>query len=278
VDAEQYIGDSTLNSTDKGKALENILITFLRAHLPRWFDVDSGYIMNDSGKMSLQQDVVIYDPMGYVLLKNTDDGKVFPAESVYAAIEVKTRLGKTDFLDCSKKAKSVKMLSGIRLYAEKPKSREQPRCKVDRIEPFGGTCFCCGFAFKGTKGIKDHGKDLVTNDEYMDSLYILDTGALVFYSKGKMSDEDHYRATTTTNRREAIGILGGYGNKLSTESYVLLMLLDQLMDHFRYAYHKRAPFHLSNYIHLFEGAYSNCWGSIDDIRKEVNNSAKSKGK
>lgn len=189
VDAEQYIGDSTLNTTDKGKALENILIAFLRAHLPRWFDVDSGYIMNDSGEMSLQQDVVIYDPMGCVLLKNTDNGKVFPAESVYAAIEVKTRLGKTDFLDCSKKAKSVKMLSGTRLYVEKPKSREQCLCKVDRIEPYGGTCFCCGFAFNGTKDIKAYGKDLVTNDEYMDGLFILDTGALAFGLKGEMVDK-----------------------------------------------------------------------------------------
>lgn len=266
IDANQYIGDSTLNATDKGKALENILIAFLRAHLPSWFSVDSGYVMNDSGRMGLQQDVVVYDPMCSVLLKNTDEGKVFPAETVYATIEVKTKLGTADFQDCSKKAKSVKNLSGTRYYVEKPKSKEQHRCKVDRVEPFGGTCFCCGFAFIGTKSLKDYGRDLVTNDEYMDGIFILDTGALGFALKGKMIDEEHYLMTTTTERKKASEIFGGFGNNLSTESYVLQQLLCQLMDHFKATSHKRAQFHISNYIHLFEGAYNSFWGSIKDIK------------
>ncbi|MFM0074562.1 hypothetical protein PQQ86_25725 [Paraburkholderia sediminicola] len=71
-----------------GTYRENILQSLLRKHLPKRYHVATGFIYG----CPRQIDVVIYDGQDYAPIFREGDLVVVPAESVRAAIEVKTKL------------------------------------------------------------------------------------------------------------------------------------------------------------------------------------------
>lgn len=81
-----------------GAAHEVILRRFLRDYLPGSLDVGHGFIRTHAGELSAQTDILIYAGNHYAPLYRVDDFVIVPPEAVVAAIEVKTRLTRGDFV------------------------------------------------------------------------------------------------------------------------------------------------------------------------------------
>ncbi|MBO7571569.1 MAG: Mov34/MPN/PAD-1 family protein [Bacteroidales bacterium] len=73
----------------KGDATEQHWIDFLRTYLPDRYKVDKAIIIDSTGNVSWQMDIVIYDGLYTPFIFNQDGFKYVPAESVYAVFEVK---------------------------------------------------------------------------------------------------------------------------------------------------------------------------------------------
>jgi len=107
-DAARAVGR---HSVEKGIRTEQVMIDFLRAHLPSKYGVARGEIVDSNGMTARQCDVVIYDAPHAPLLHLSDSSTVFPAESVYAVIEMKTALSRTTLEQSVEVVRSVKALS-----------------------------------------------------------------------------------------------------------------------------------------------------------------------
>ena len=77
---------------ERGLRNEEILIEFLREHLPARFGVSRGEIMDSKGGVARQIDVVLYDAHFSPVFIRTDSSRVFASECVYGVIEVKANL------------------------------------------------------------------------------------------------------------------------------------------------------------------------------------------
>lgn len=76
----------------KGDSLENVWIEWLRKYLPNRYCVDKAIIVDSTGQLSHQIDLVIYDQQ-YTPFVFTQNGiHYIPAEGVYAVFEVKPDL------------------------------------------------------------------------------------------------------------------------------------------------------------------------------------------
>lgn len=73
----------------KGDATEQHWIEFLRTYLPNRYKVDKAMVIDSTGNVSEQIDVVIYDAIYTPFIFNQDGFMYIPAESVYAVFEVK---------------------------------------------------------------------------------------------------------------------------------------------------------------------------------------------
>ena len=73
----------------KGDATEQHWIEFLRTYLPDRYKVDKAIVIDSTGNVSEQMDIVIYDAIYTPFIFNQDGFMYIPAESVYAVFEVK---------------------------------------------------------------------------------------------------------------------------------------------------------------------------------------------
>jgi len=88
------------HSGDKGEFREQIISKLLRQFLPSCYGLKSGEVFSQDGESSKQIDIVIYDTVySHVLFKDKSNS-LFPCESVYGEIEVKSNLS-SDELDKS---------------------------------------------------------------------------------------------------------------------------------------------------------------------------------
>jgi len=93
----------------KGSSRELILINFLKIVLPTKYNLTSGVIISAEGKQSKQQDIIIYDSFTSPILK-TANYSLIPIESVYATIEVKSKLTNQELDKTLENIQSVKDL------------------------------------------------------------------------------------------------------------------------------------------------------------------------
>lgn len=75
--------------SSKGDATEHHWINFLRTYLPDRYKVDKAIVIDSTGNVSEQMDIVIYDAIYTPFIFKQDDFMYIPAESVYAVFEVK---------------------------------------------------------------------------------------------------------------------------------------------------------------------------------------------
>src|SRR5690349_19756662 len=74
----------------RGDQRERALRDFLTKYLPKKYSVGTGHVLDRTGKMSGQCDVVIYDSFNCPLILVEEGYQIFPVESVFAVIEVKS--------------------------------------------------------------------------------------------------------------------------------------------------------------------------------------------
>ena len=99
---------------DVGDERERFLQSFLRSgHFPRKYEISKGHgkIISTDGRASLQTDIVMYDAYNCPVLRDGHNHQFFPIESVYAVIEVKSRLTKDKFVEAATNIASVKALA-----------------------------------------------------------------------------------------------------------------------------------------------------------------------
>ncbi len=95
---------------EKGRAAELVLRNFLSKHLPKRFEVCSGFILDKEDNVSGQTDVIIYDSLNCPVYSVHDDLRIIPSDNVAAVVEVKSTLRNQDFNDAATKASVIKHL------------------------------------------------------------------------------------------------------------------------------------------------------------------------
>lgn len=80
---------------DRGEAREAVVRGFLEEWLPTKYSYGRGEIISQDGQHSNQTDVVVFDALNSpAIFRQPDAPSVYPVESVYGFIEVKSRLDK----------------------------------------------------------------------------------------------------------------------------------------------------------------------------------------
>jgi hypothetical protein len=113
---EQMIGSLTTTREaishpgTKGEATENHWLAMLNQYLPKRYQADKAFVVDHKGRRSQQIDAVIYDRQYSPFFFNQDGAKYVPAESVYAAFEIKQEIGGDEIEYAGKKIASVREL------------------------------------------------------------------------------------------------------------------------------------------------------------------------
>ncbi len=124
--------ESIFHPGTKGDASELNWIEWLRAYLPKRYNVGKAFIIDCKGTMSDQIDVVIYDQQYSPFVFNQDGAIYIPAESVYAIFEVKQELNKDHIYYAGEKTRSVRSLhrTSANIYHAGGKYEPKPLLKI----------------------------------------------------------------------------------------------------------------------------------------------------
>ena len=104
------LGDVASHPTTKGDHTELNWLHMLDAFLPRRYGVATAFVVDSDGNQSDQIDIVIHDRHFSPLLFDIGHADYIPAESVYAAFEVRPELDKTNLEYAADKIASVRRL------------------------------------------------------------------------------------------------------------------------------------------------------------------------
>jgi hypothetical protein len=97
----------------KGDVCEAAVRKYLSETLGSRYAVGHGHIFDSNGKLSNQQDVIIFDDHWSIRLTPRDSGEpsIIPVEAVYATIEVKKTLSSADLREAISNIQSFKSLT-----------------------------------------------------------------------------------------------------------------------------------------------------------------------
>lgn len=96
---------------NKGTYRESALRDFLNSgRLPKRYGIGTGEIIGPTRNVSKQSDLVIYDQLDGMSLLYDENVQIFPIESVFGVIEVKSQLSKVELIKSLENIKSVKSL------------------------------------------------------------------------------------------------------------------------------------------------------------------------
>lgn len=105
---------------NKGSYRESSLKEFLLSgRLPKRFGIGTGEIIGRTKNVSKQSDLIIFDQLDGISFIYNDDIQVYPIESVFGVIEVKSSLSKVELIKALDNIKSVKSLVPDESYTEK---------------------------------------------------------------------------------------------------------------------------------------------------------------
>jgi len=115
--ADLQLARSTLSHPGaKGTAFEESVRAFLRKHFPPAFEVSTGFVVDSTGAISRQIDVIVSDANRTPVFYQAGELRVVPVEAVYAVIEVKARIDATSIADVWPNLESVKKLEKRAFY------------------------------------------------------------------------------------------------------------------------------------------------------------------
>lgn len=95
---------------ERGTQRENSLATLLQKYLPGKFSMGTGQVLDIRGNISRQCDIVIYDALNCPLLLAEEGYQLFPAESVFGVVQVKSVYDASTAADAVQNIASVKLL------------------------------------------------------------------------------------------------------------------------------------------------------------------------
>lgn len=101
---------------ERGRIAEEIIKSILTRTLPKRFSIGTGVIISADGNHSPQIDIVIYDNFHNAPLLSEFGVCLFPIEIVYATIEVKSLLNKSEFEKSLSAIRQIRSLGKRRHY------------------------------------------------------------------------------------------------------------------------------------------------------------------
>lgn len=122
------------HAAEFGTYRETILKNFVTTCIPARLDIGTGFLINSSGGISTQADIVIYDRTAIPRIESSEHQRFFPVEGVCAVGEVKSVLNKVQLREALNKLARSKKIADI-LSSEIPIYRDK---QVD-IEKFNRT-------------------------------------------------------------------------------------------------------------------------------------------
>ena len=155
----------------KGDATEQRWIDFLRTYLPDRYKVDKAIVIDSTGNVSEQMDIVIYDAIYTPFIFNQDGFMYIPAESVYAVFEVKQDVkGYIDY--AAQKVESVRRLkrSSVEMVNSGRRTSARPLTKI-----IGGILTTTS-SYSGTETVSKQLKEL-KGYQTLDLGCLCDTGS-----------------------------------------------------------------------------------------------------
>ena len=158
----------------KGNQAEKLVKTFLKGHLPKRFDVGSGFILDHFDNVSKQTDVIVYDAFNCPVYRASDEAGIFPSDNVAAVIEVKSRLDKEQLILSFENILATKRLS--------KRTAEAPFFITSQT-------LGCLFAFESSISldkIAEHYTDLTKKHgvgHHIDIILVLDKGTVAMWSR-----------------------------------------------------------------------------------------------
>lgn len=155
----------------KGDATEQRWIDFLRTYLPDRYKVDKAIVIDSTGNVSEQMDIVIYDAIYTPFIFNQDGFMYIPAESVYAVFEVKQDVkGYIDY--AAQKVESVRRLkrTSVEMVNSGRRTSARPLTKI-----IGGILTTTS-SYSGTETVSKHLKEL-KGYQTLDLGCLCDTGS-----------------------------------------------------------------------------------------------------
>ncbi len=109
-----------VHSGGKGSQREDIRASFLEDYLPKQYGVGRGEVISPKNMRSGQMDVVIYDAQKCPVLLPSTSHAVYPVESIYGVISVKSRLNSTELKDAYQNISSFKSVLPRESYEFSP--------------------------------------------------------------------------------------------------------------------------------------------------------------
>ncbi len=181
--AKADVAGGTGHASTTGYLREQIVKDFLRPHLPRTFDILAGVVLDSTGARSTQQDCLIVDSRFPLIDVGSANEALVIAESVIAAVEVKSYLDKGELLDSLGKAVKIKALKrkGSQEYWKGP-------ARIILPEPLPIPAYI--FAYDGTdlNTLLGHIKDFIAGkvdgrghgqSEMVDAICVLNQGVFL---------------------------------------------------------------------------------------------------
>lgn len=98
------------HSGTKGDEREAALITFFKDRISSVFEIATGEVIDCYDHRTGQLDIIIYDKLAAAPISKQVQNCIIPCEAVYAIIEVKSILNKTETNTCLKAAQSIRKL------------------------------------------------------------------------------------------------------------------------------------------------------------------------
>lgn len=106
--AEFDASDLIHHRGSKGRVRERSLERHLEKILPYRFGLGHGEIRSSNGSISTECDLIIYDKLNCPIIFNDEETQVFPIESVYAIIEVKSWVSTKHLIEFSNKMGEIR--------------------------------------------------------------------------------------------------------------------------------------------------------------------------
>ena len=113
---EELARSLVANRAEKGRIVESVVKSALRAILPKRFELGTGFIMNSVGTSSSQMDLVIYDNFYNSPILLEGGLGLFPIECVYAFVEVKSVLDQPAITQIAQAVSAVRRMAVDKRY------------------------------------------------------------------------------------------------------------------------------------------------------------------
>ena len=169
---------TAFHAGEQGAEIEDVLRTFLNAHLPKRFAATSAHLVDSENTHSKQTDVAIYDTLTSPVFRSSKTSLILPVDHVAAVVEVKTSLDKHELEDAYAKIASCKSLKKTQ---QSPMDRAATGSDLSKITTMGVV-----FAFDSNTSLDtlaENARDLnkaYDSNLWPDLVVVLDKGVITY--------------------------------------------------------------------------------------------------